>query len=262
MSRPRAACVLLCIALGISGCGSSTRPAATVNGHEISMSAFDNQVHYSREIQRQNGFDPCAQPGTKVICKQTKKSALDSLIQNEIIREYAAKHHIVVSNADFNRQWTQIFKGKFSGDKRQLNAFAAGLHITVAEVKQRVRSDQLRQRVEVAVTGTVPTAAPAVRLAHLETLHKAEAENIKTQLQHGTPLKTVLTRLVAEKQSLCRTGCGELGWIPEALIPGYEKKILTGAAGSISGRCPCSRDINSTPLRAAMVGITLPPSSK
>jgi parvulin-like peptidyl-prolyl isomerase len=236
----RAVLGALCLTstLAFSACGSSGHPAATVNGHDISMSAFHEQVYYQRQVAVDSGgTDQCQQGSPKVVCGQLKSSALTNLIDNELVQEYADKHHISVSQADFNREWGQVWKVRFQHNPALLNAFAKRMHITEADVKARVKEDMLRQAVLNDVVTSQMSAAPAIHAAGIFVTTKKQATAVQAQLHAGSPFLTVARNLSKVKSSACATAgsCGDSGWVPTALLPPYQRFLLKQPVGAPLG---------------------------
>jgi SurA N-terminal domain len=220
----------------VAGCGSSgPSPAATVNGHDISMTSYNQEVRYDCvNAASQYGFDVCKDKGTKFVTDSLKKSSLEALIQVELIQEYAAKHHIAVSALDFNRNWTIIYQTKF-GSAKVLKAFVSRYGMTVADLKTRLRNDLLKQRVEAVVTAKTPAQTVAIRLARLQTLNKGGNLLVRNLLRLGKTFPQIAVQLGTNTLGPCKTGCGDLGWIPIAFLPTYQSNLATARVGKVVG---------------------------
>jgi hypothetical protein len=155
----------------VAGCGgsSSAGRAAVVNGHDVPMHAYD-VAFTTRRIQEidSGGYDPCIVKNTDAACALLKQQALDAVIQQELIREYAGAHNISVPQADLNRQWNLVVKQKFGGVQAALNAWLRRLHQTSQDLKDSIENDLLQQKVTYAVTGTMPSITPGIRVAVIE----------------------------------------------------------------------------------------------
>lgn len=232
----RAVLGTLCLAsaLAFSACGSSSKPAATVDGHDISMSAYHQQVYYRRQVAIDSGgTDQCQAGSPAAVCGALKSSALTDLIDNQLVQEYADKHHIVVSQADFDREWGQIWKVRFQHNPMLLAAFAKRMHISEADVKARVKQDMLRQAVLNTVVPSTFSAAPAIHAASIFVSTQKQANGVRSQLQSSTPFLTVARALSRDKKSSCATAgtCGDAGWVPTALLPPYQRFLLKEKIG-------------------------------
>ena len=228
----------LASAIAFSGCGgSSAHPAASVNGHDISMSAFNQQVYYRRQVAVDTGgSDQCQAGSPAPVCGQLKASALTDLVDDELVQEYADKHHIAVPTADFNREWAQIYKIRFQSNPALVKAFSQRMRISEADVKARVKQDMLRQAVLDHVT-TVPTMAPAIHAASIFASTKKQADAVQAQLHAGTPFLTAARTLARDRKSSCATAgaCGDAGWVPTALLPPYQRFLIKERIGTPLG---------------------------
>jgi hypothetical protein len=232
----RAVLGALCLtsAVAFSACGSNSKPAATVDGHDISLSAYHQQVYYKRQVAVDSGGTDQCQPGSPAaVCGALKSGALTDLIDDELVQEYADKHHIAVSTADFNREWAQIWKVRFQHNPMLLAAFAKRMRISEADIKARVKQDMLRQAVLNHVVTTGFTAAPAIRAASIYASNQKQANAARSQLHIGTPFLTVAKNLSLDKKSACATAgaCGDAGWVPSALLPPYQRFLLKEKIG-------------------------------
>ena len=236
MTRLLPISLVLLLAGTIAGCGSSSsNPAATVNGHDISMTSYNQEVRYDCvNAASQYGFDVCKDKGTKFLTDSLKKSSLEALIQVELIQEYASKHHIAVSTLDFDRNWAVIYKTKF-GSNKILKAFVSRYGMTVSDLKTRLRDDLLKQRVEVAVTKNMPAKTEAIRLARLQTLNKGGNLLVRGLLREGKTFPQIAVQLGTGTLGPCKTGCGDLGWIPTAFLPTYQSNLATAPVGKAVG---------------------------
>ncbi len=221
-------------ALAFSACGSSGHPAATVNGHDITMSTFHAQVYYKRQVAVDTGGSDQCQPGSPAaVCGQLKSSALTDLVDDELVQEYADKHHISVSPADFNREWGQIYKVRFQHNPALVNAFAKRMRITEDNLRARVKQDMIRQAVLDHVVTNITSATPAIHAASIFVTTKKQADTVHARLQAGTLFLTVARNLSRDKQSACATpgSCGDAGWVPTALLPPYQRFLLKERIG-------------------------------
>jgi hypothetical protein len=226
--------VCLTSAVAFSACGSSNKPAATVDGHDISMSAYHQQVYYKRQVAVDTGGTDQCQPGSPAaVCGALKSGALTDLIDNQLVQEYADKHHISVSKADFDREWGQIWKVRFQHNPMLLTAFARRMRISEADIKSRVKQDMLRQAVLNSVVKTTFTSAPAIHAASIYVSTQKQSNTVRAQLHGSTPFLTVAKNLSLDKKSACSAAgaCGDAGWVPTALLPPYQRFLLKEKIG-------------------------------
>jgi SurA N-terminal domain len=232
------------LALGLTACGSSNQSdslAARVNGQPISVADYNKQVVYRRIIDSQSlGVDVCQPKVYAAMCHQLKQTVLDTLIDDAVVHQYASRHGITVSSADFNRQWTNVFNTKFHGDAAVLRDYAKGLGFSTNDVKNTVRDGLLQQAVMYQITKTMAQSGPATLLARLAVGSESQLRSVQKFLKSGGKFLTVATVLSRQKNGPCsaaasRTGCGELGWYPDALLSGSQAGLPVAQPGSVVG---------------------------
>ena len=233
-------CGLLALATLLAACGSSqSQPsAATVNGHAISMATYDRQVLYKRQTTKQStyGIDVCSVKTWAGLCRKLKQTVLNDLVNEEVVRQWAAAHGISISRADFNRQWTIIFQGKFRGNRAVLSAYLKAYGITLNDLEGLIETDMLDNQVMYRLTKRMPPYAPATRLGVIVTQSQSELGRIQAALGAGTQFNRIAAQLAARKGSYCsQNRCGDLGWIPNTLIPPEQRAAVTAHPGSIVG---------------------------
>jgi hypothetical protein len=203
------------------------------------MAQFTSEVHSERAQQlSQSGYDPCDAKYGAAGCSLIKQQSLNTLIDRELIREYAAKHHITVAAADVQRNWKQIFKSRFNGQQAVLDAFLKRTGQTEADLRASLKNTQLEQIVLGTVTQSMPTIVPAIRVARLVAADKAELQIVRNLLRKGTAFVKVAAYLRKNSPKGCGQStqqCGEIGWVPLAFVPSYIGQLKTAPAGSLVG---------------------------
>lgn len=230
------------ILLLLAGCGANgqTSAAAVVNGHTISATAYKNEFTALR-IQTANtaGYDACALKQLAASCGLIKERALNTVIDNELIREYAAAHGISVSSQEAARQWAVVYQDRFHDDKAVLRAFLKVQHTTEAELRASLANDELRQKVMYAVTGNLGGMSKAVRLAKFTANKRSILHQVISLIHHGNGLPHVVQYLRSVSGPVCsETQCGDLGWVPYAFIPASRRSLETHPVGFILGPQP------------------------
>jgi hypothetical protein len=238
--------LVLAVCVLIAGCGGSSASsggrAAVVNGNDVSMRSYDIAFQNARlQTIDNDGYDPCQFGSGSVLCSGIKQQAMLSVIQAELIREYAANHHISVSQSDLNRQWQLVYNHRFDGRQDVLTAWLkhvyshGGLHQTAQDLKNGIGQDLLQQKVMYAVIPRVPVIEPGMRLAVIQAAN-ASLSFVQTHLRNGQNFVALANNLAAVRTSQCQAlKCGELGWVPTELVPQNRKQLLAARAGSIVG---------------------------
>lgn len=232
--------LLFVVAAGLTACGTpatAENPAATVNGTDVSMAAYNKELRFELVQQQSNiGFNPCDAKGLNAVCSSVKKSALDTLIDRILIRDYAASHHIVVTQADIDRQWAIIFKQDFHDQTPVLQAYAKRYGMKPADIKQKTADQMLQDAVMVSLTRNMPQTAPAVRFSKIDVKSPSDVAAVKLALAQGQSFSSIAARLNRVKKSLCsQTHCGDAGWLPDAFVPSGDRSVLTAKIGSVVG---------------------------
>lgn len=240
--------VALSMLFGVTACSNAKKDAvATVNGTAITRTEFNKQVA-STEKQNPTAFTGTS--GAKVLA-EFKKSLLERLIENELIRQAAVKEGAKVTSTQIDAQVTSI-KAGFANEA----AFTAALKssgMSLADLRSSVRDQLLYQYLynKVAPSKTVTDAqitsyynahkseftTPAQsRLSHIlfATADKAKAQAALAKIKAGGDFATIA------KESSIDTGSavkgGDLGWAASST---YVTEFATAAdklkVGQISG---------------------------
>jgi parvulin-like peptidyl-prolyl isomerase len=231
---------ILAAGVALSACGTpatAQNPAATVNGTEVSMSAYNKELRFELKQQQDKlGLNPCQAKGLGPVCAQVKKTALDTLIDAILVRDYAVSHHIVVPQSTINRQWAVIYRQDFHNQRPVLVAYAKRFGWTPADVKRKTAEQLQEDAVMVNLTRNMPLHAPAVRLSKIDVKSQSDVSAVKAALASGQSFAEIAAKLNRTSKSLCsQVGCGDEGWLPEAFVPPGDKAVLTARIGQVVG---------------------------
>lgn len=232
---------LLALAVVLAACGSSgggqAASAAVVNGHDISMEAYTAEFQQQRaEAVSVYGYDVCTIKQMASLCNAIKQKALTSVIDTELVREYAAKHGITVTAAEDTVRWKQVFLSRFDNRQDVERAWLRREGISEADLRRSLHDDLLEQKVIYAVTPNLSPSQPSVRIAQITTTSKTDAKTIEGYLTHHVPF--LEAAILAKRDNLagCSAGpCGDLGWTADALVPPDGRQVLTAPVGTAIG---------------------------
>lgn len=223
-SRFLVGALALCMLLSVTACSNAKKDAvATVNGTAITRAEFDKQVEATK---KQNPTAFTGTNGAKVL-SEFKKSLLERLIENELIRQAAVKEGAKVTSTEIDAQVSSI-KAGFASDAAFQSALKSS-GMSMADLRNSVRDQLLYQYLynKVAPTETVTDAqitayydshkseftTPAQsRLSHIlfATADKAKAQAALAKIKAGGDFATIA------KESSIDTGSavkgGDLGW--------------------------------------------------
>lgn len=145
------------MAISLSGCGK--KPAAdsvaTVNGEDITKAQLDNRITKMMEVYKSQGqnFD-LNSPANKVMKQGIESQILEGLIKEKLLLQEAKKQGVMPSDADINKQVTDI-KKRFTTDKEfkdALTKFGMDEEGFLDWVKQNLASKGLYDKVTKGVT--------------------------------------------------------------------------------------------------------------
>jgi parvulin-like peptidyl-prolyl isomerase len=161
--------------------------AAVVNGHKVSTSTYQLLLNLSqRQTATQPGTPP---PNMKVIATQT----MQSVVINEIIRQYAAAHGITVSNGEIAQQ--ELNDSAQLGGKKGFDARLKQLGLTLAQYKQLIVPAILGQKVEKRVAPPSTKPQPVADVRHILISPHPSGANKRTLAQAHTLAVSILNQL-------------------------------------------------------------------
>jgi parvulin-like peptidyl-prolyl isomerase len=205
--------------------------AAVVNGKKVPTSTYQLLLNLSqRQTATQPGTPP---PSIKVIATQT----MQSVVIDEIIRQYAAAHGITVSNGEIARQ--ELNDSAQLGGKKGFEARLKQLGLTRVQYKELIVPSILGQKVEkkIAPPSTKPQLVADVRHilisphtsgANKRTLAQAHALAVKllNQLSHGASF-AALAKKYSDDPGSTKTG-GEYKKVTRGqMVPQFDHASFT-----------------------------------
>ena len=206
--------------------------AAIVNGHRIPTSRFRLYVNL---LQRRSA----GQPGVSM--QQVGQQAMNDVIIDELIRQYAAAHGITVSRAEVNSRIRQ--DEKTSGGKKGLEQRLAQQGLTFADyqslLENNVRGLKVVNKVAPLPKKSQPgPMQPVAHVRHILIAFKpqgkpvrsdaqahAEAECILTQLKHGADFTALAKKYSDDTGSAQRGGVYDVH--PHEMVPQFEHASFT-----------------------------------
>lgn len=197
--------------------------AARVNGEPITMEAFE------RERERQ-ALGMITEPATD---DAFDAKVLDSLIEQELVEQYAAREGITVTDAEVEAELAvQSQIANESGIT--LEDFVAAQLYTMDEYREAQRGMLLLQKVSQQVVANVPATSRQVHARHILVTDEATARSLIDQLNQGADFAQLAIEYSLDGSSA--PNGGDLEWISEGdlLQPEVEVAIFALQPGQRS----------------------------
>ncbi len=194
---------------------------ARINGIEISQAELDQAL--ARSQQELFASDPAA----------LQASVLDTLIEQELIIQEAAKSQIVVTDEQVEAEF-QALKSQAGSDEIWQQWLAENQY-TEAEFRASLRPSLLTGMLRDQVTQNMPEQVLQVHARHILVDTEAQAKEILTRLQNGEDFVTLAATL--SKDVTTRDQGGDLGWFAdgELLEPALSQVAFTLEPMQIAG---------------------------
>lgn len=199
--------------------------AAVVNGQPISTEVFQRELARVQAGYLDLGYQPGGQAGYQ-------QQVLDTLIEQELIRQTAAQQGISVSDAEVDAAINAMIQQ--SGEEN-FNGWLTTNGYTMEEFREVMRDQLITSQLIAPVTASVPAVAEHVHARHILVNSQAEAEQVLSQLAAGGDFATLAAQYSLDVTT--RSNGGDLGWFPRGvlLVPEVEEAAFSMAPGQISG---------------------------
>lgn len=176
--------------------------AARVNGVDITKTQLD------REVQRYIASDPDAPQLDSADGVDMVNGVLESLIEQTLIDQEAAKQGIVISDKDINDDIAALTQMR--GGQPQLKEWMQMVGMTDQDLREMARQELTVMALQEKMTTSVPATAEYVHAYHILVNTEAEAKQILAQLQGGAKFDT-LAKTKSVDASTAPNG-GDLDW--------------------------------------------------
>lgn len=174
--------------------------AATVNGEFITQVKLEREVAIYEAGSVQPAADRQALIGT----------VLETLIVDKLVEQAAAEMGINISEAEIDEQ-IALLEQEAATQNYSVDEFFAAQGITREEYRERLRMILLTQKVNEAVTASVPTTTTEVHARHILVADEATARAILEQLNAGADFAQLALQYSLDPTS--REAGGDLGWV-------------------------------------------------
>ncbi|MCW5852259.1 MAG: peptidylprolyl isomerase [Anaerolineae bacterium] len=194
--------------------------AAVVNGEPISLADYQREATQARSfLMSDPKFSANTAEGQQAL-QTINNQVLESLIGEALIRQYAQKNNITVTDAELNQSLDALIKDMGGAQEFEKALAARGLTREMFTTTQRTQL--LGNKVRDAVTTDVPQTMEQVHARHILVQTPDQAAQVLNRLNKGEDFAKV-AREVSQDPSTASAG-GDLGWFPRGLmVPEFEQ---------------------------------------
>ncbi len=222
-------------ASSIAPAGSTALPAtsgdvaARVNGQNISLADFQKEV---LNQQMAEAVDPNSTNGQAQLV-QIRQRVLDTLIDNMLIAQAAAKEGVIITDADIDAAMQKMIADSGGDAAFQQNLAAMGQ--TQAEARLSQKAGMLTNAMRDRVIASISNTAEQVHARHILVDSEATAQALLAQIQAGVDFAQLAQQ--SSQDNLTRDHGGDLDWFPRGWLPAKEVEDAAFALqpGQVSG---------------------------
>lgn len=205
--------------------------AATVNGEAIPLADYQREVAQARNfLLNEQKVNPATPEGDQAL-KTVYNQVLEGLISEVIIRQYAQKNGITITEDEVKKSVDQLVKDM--GSQAEFDKALAARGLTQETFTQTQRAQLIGNKVRDAVTANVPQTAEQVRARHILVQTVDEAVRAARRIEGGESFDKV-AKEVSKDPGTAKAG-GDLGWFPRGLmVPEFEQQAFSLALNQVS----------------------------
>ena len=198
--------------------------AATVNGEPIRMADYQREATQARSfLMSDPKFNANTAEGQQAL-QTINNQVLESLIGEALIRQYAQKNSITITDAELNQSLEGLIKDM--GGQQEFEKALAARGLTRDMFAATQRTQLLGNKVRDAVTQGVPQTMEQVHARHILVQTPDQAAQALNRLNKGEDFAKV-AREVSQDPSSASAG-GDLGWFPRGLmVPEFEQAAFS-----------------------------------
>jgi peptidyl-prolyl cis-trans isomerase C len=205
--------------------------AAMVNGQPILLADYQEETARFEAAMAGQGFDLESEDG-KAMLAQMCRQVLDSMIEQVLIRQAAAKKGVAISEEEMEATIQESIEE--GGGQASFEAWLQISDLTYEDFREEIRFQLLALAIFEQVTASVPTTAEQVHARHILVDTEEEAQAISTRLQAGEDF-AALARQLSQDENTKEAG-GDLDFFPRGLLisPEIEEAAFALSPGQIS----------------------------
>jgi len=213
-------------------------PAAVVNGQEIPMAVYAREIELRKAGLAQRGINVNTPQGQAQFA-QEKQLALDSMIDDLLIAQEAAKQGVTVTDAEVEASLQDIIKQ--IGSQAAFEQLLQKSGQTLADARTLQKTQMLNNKMRDRVVGTLQ-AVEQVHARHILVESAATAQALLAQIQGGADFAQIAQQ--SSRDTVTKANGGDLGWFARgtlvskevedaafALQPGQLSSVVQSAFG-------------------------------
>ncbi len=204
--------------------------AALVNGQAIALQEYEDQVSQAVAVlSQQQNFDANTEEGQAALL-QLRRQILDSLIEQALIEQAAAREGISISEQQVEEEIARLIGENVTQFEDWLKANGLTRETFKVQLQRQLRSAAFQEY----LVGSLALAVEQVHARHMLLMSEEEAMDILLRLRSGESFGTLAKQYSQDKAS-SELG-GDLGFFPRGVMPAeIEAVAFALAPGQVSG---------------------------
>jgi parvulin-like peptidyl-prolyl isomerase len=191
-------------------------PAAVVNGQEIPMAVYAREVELRKLGLTQRGINLNTPQGQAQLA-QEKQLTLDSMIDDLLIAQEAAKQGVAVSDAEVEAALEDIIKQL--GSKAAFEQLLEKTGQTLADARVLQKTQMLNNKMRDQVVGAIQ-AVEQIHARHILVDSQAVAQALLAQIQGGADFAQAAQQ--SSRDTVTKANGGDLGWFARGSLVSKE----------------------------------------
>jgi parvulin-like peptidyl-prolyl isomerase len=191
-------------------------PAAVVNGQEIPMAVYARELELRKAGLAQRGINVNTPQGQAQF-SQEKQLALDSMIDDLLIAQEAAKQGVTVTDAEVEASLQEIINQ--IGSKAAFEQLLQKSGQTLDDARTVQKTQLLNNKMRDKVVGALQTVEQ-VHARHILVDSAAAAQALLTQIQGGADFAQIAQQ--SSRDTVTKANGGDLGWFARGTLVSKE----------------------------------------
>jgi len=206
--------------------------AAIVNGQAIPLAVYQQQVSQYQAALIQQGLNANSPEGQAQLATM-RQQLLDSMIDDVLIAQEAAKQGVAVSDAELDAAMQKMIND--FGGQTAYEQWLSAQGLTPDEAHASQRTQMLNNKMRDKVIQPIGNTAEQVHARHILVDSQAAAEALLTQIQAGADFGQIAQQ--SSQDTLTKAAGGDLGWFPRGVLVSKEVEDAAFALqpGQVSG---------------------------